>query len=107
MPVVEAIELDRAATDLGLPRGALIVNGMSPDRFPDGAAALAGSRPTTALTRTIVDVARSSIALRADQDAMVARLDAIPARRLVLPLIPAPRVGPDELELLADHLGDL
>ena len=36
MPVNESIELDREATALGIPRGALIINGVLPDMFPRG-----------------------------------------------------------------------
>jgi hypothetical protein len=78
---------------------------MSPDLFPEGADVLSRLQPTTAVSRSILDRARSTIALRAEQDAMIARLDeAIPARRLVLPMIGCPRIGPDEIEALADHL---
>ncbi len=105
MPVNESIELDRATAELGIPRGALIVNRMSPDLFPEGADVLSRMQPTTAVSRSILDRARSTIALRVEQDAMIARLEeAIPARRIVLPMIGCPRIGPDEIEALADHL---
>lgn len=108
MPVNEALELNRAAIDLAIPRGALIVNGLSPDPFPEGADGLHRVQATTALTRSILDRARSTIALRAEQDTLIARLDAaMPARRGVLPWIACPRIGPDEIETLADHLGAL
>jgi anion-transporting ArsA/GET3 family ATPase len=105
MPVNEAIDLDREAAELGMPRGALIVNGLAPNLFPEGAEALGRVMPTTALTRTMLDRARSTMALRAEQDALLDRLEgAVPLRRLALPLLACPRVGPDEIESLADHL---
>ena len=105
MPVNEAIDLDREATELGMPRGALIVNGLAPHLFPEGAKALDRVKPKTTLTRTILDRARSTVALRAEQDALLGRLDGtVPLRRLALPLLVCPRVGPDEIETLADHL---
>jgi anion-transporting ArsA/GET3 family ATPase len=108
MPVNESIELDRDATAVGIPRGALIVNGVLPKLFPDGAGELDLVRPATALTRGILDRARSTIAARAEQVSMIAKLDeARPARRVLLPFIACSRIGPDEIEILADHLGTL
>src|SRR5258705_11106811 len=71
MPVIEAIDLDREATEMSMPRGMLIVNGLAADLFPDGAEALDRARPTTALMRTIVDRGRSTVALRAEQDGVL------------------------------------
>ncbi len=108
MPVNESIELDRAAADLGIPRGALIVNGVYPDLFPEGEAILDTVTTSTILTRSMLAVARSTISRRTDQNLMIGRLDAaLPEHRVVLPLLATPRVGPHEVETLADHLGSL
>ena len=108
MPVNESIELDRAASDLGIPRGALIVNGLYPDLFPEGEAALDAVPASTSLTRSMVAVARSTLSRRTEQNLMIARLDtALPERRVVLPLLATPRIGPNDIETLADHLGAL
>ncbi|MEQ1729205.1 MAG: chromosome partitioning protein, partial [Vicinamibacterales bacterium] len=107
-PVTEAIELDRRATALGIARGALIVNGLAPDLFPEGTEDLDRVRPSTPLTRSILDRARSTVALRAEQDATVARFgDAMARRRLALPLLACSRVAAAEVEQLADHLDTL
>jgi Anion-transporting ATPase len=108
MPVNESIELDAAASALGLPRGVLVVNEMYPDAFPEGAAALDPLRPPTPLAQRVVESARSVVARRTEQVAMTARLDAaIPMPRIDLPLIITPRIGPDDIEALADRIGDV
>lgn len=108
MPVKESIELDRAATELGIARGAFVVNGVLPDLFPGGAEVLDRVHAATPLTLGILDRARSTVARRKEQDVMIARLEeTTPARRAVLPLIACRRIGPSEIETLADHLADL
>lgn len=108
MPVTESIELDRAASDLGIPRGALIVNGLYPDLFPEGAVVLDGVATSTDLARSMVASARSAVSRRTQQSLMIGRLEhALPDRRIVLPLLATPRVGPNDVEALADHLGAL
>jgi hypothetical protein len=108
MPVTESIELDRAASDLGIPRGALIVNGLYPDLFPEGAVVLDGVATSTDLARSMVASARSAVSRRTEQSLMIGRLEhALPDRRIVLPLLATPRVGPNDVEALADHLGAL
>ncbi len=108
MPVNESIELDRAASDLGIPRGALIVNGLYPELFPEGEAALDAVPTSTGLARSMVAVARSTFSRRTEQNLMIGRLESeLSERRFVLPLLPSPRIGPREIETLADHLGAL
>lgn len=107
MPVNESLELDAAAGALGLPRGAVIVNGMDPDAFGARAADVERLRPTTALAQAVVAAARSTIARRREQEAMAARLDVIPAPRIELPRLVASRMRAQELEALADRLAPL
>jgi anion-transporting ArsA/GET3 family ATPase len=104
MPVNESIELDESAARLGIPRGVLVVNGMYPDAFPEGLPALEAVRSTTAVQRHVLDAARSTIARRAAQEAMTSKLaEAIRLDRVVLPLVVSPRIGPDEIEALANR----
>jgi anion-transporting ArsA/GET3 family ATPase len=105
MPVNESIELDRETAKLGIPRGTLIVNRVLPSLFPEGAQALDRVEARTPLARRIVQRAESAIAARAQQDGMVARLEeAQLPPGVLLPLLASRRVGPEEIEILADHL---
>jgi anion-transporting ArsA/GET3 family ATPase len=108
MPVNESIELDRAASDLGIPRGALIVNGLYPDLFPEGDAVLDAMPASTDLARDIIAAAHATVSRRAGQNLMIGRLDiALSERRIVLPLLATPRIGPNDVETLADRLATL
>ncbi len=107
MPVNESIELDAGAAALGLPRGILIVNARVPDAFPGETGRLNTVETPTPLSQAIVDSARSTVAHRRLEEAMTSRLiEAIPAPRIDLPLIISPRIGPDEIELLANRIAN-
>lgn len=106
MPVNESIDLHRAADALGMARGELIVNGVFPDLFSADAARLREIRAETPVARAVVDRARAELARRQAQDTMLARLaEELPHERILLPFLFSPRIGPDEIEALADHLG--
>ena len=116
MSVNESIELYAAAQALGLPWGTVIVNGVYPDFFPHDAGALqlaqARAEPAADLTgriaRAALDAAvSSSVRRQADQD-MIARLASrLAVDRIELPLLFTPRIGPEDLESLADRLDAL
>lgn len=107
MPINESIELDAAASELGMPRGAVIVNGMYPNVFGDDEPALEQLRPANGFAQTVIAAARSTVARRHEQDALAARLDAIPMARIELPWIITPRMGAGEIEVLADRIAPL
>jgi anion-transporting ArsA/GET3 family ATPase len=104
MPVNESIELDAGLTALGIPRGIVIVNAVYPDAFPGGEAELASVHPSTAVGERVLAAAKSTLRHRRDQQSLVARLDAIPSPRLELPLVISPRIGPEDVEALADRI---
>jgi anion-transporting ArsA/GET3 family ATPase len=113
MPVSEAIDLDGAATKLGLPRGTLLVNGVYPDLFPDhrGQVRLMQQRaassdgPAARVARAALDRAVYSIVRREAHEQMIDALArALPHRRIFLPLLFRPRIGPEDVETLADSL---
>jgi anion-transporting ArsA/GET3 family ATPase len=111
MPVNEAIELNAAAGELGLPRGTVVVNGAYPDFFQNEhddvrRVRAQSSEPesvTSRVARAALDRAVSFVARREAQTEMIATLArAIPQDRVVLPFLFQPRIGPAELEALAD-----
>jgi len=113
MPVNEAIDLHRAATEMGLPPGKLIVNGVYPDFFPGDEAALSRARVRGAvpadlpgrLARAAVDAAASFVTRRQAHLALIAKLDAaVPLERITLPFLFTPRIGAGELATFADSL---
>ena len=116
MPANEAIELDAAAGKMGLPRGSVVVNGVHPDFFPEEhdhvrrlheqAAPRDGLAARVA--RAALDRAVSAVARRDAHEEMIQVLARrLPGKRVMLPLLFRPRIGPDELETLADGLGAL
>lgn len=105
MPANESIDLHRAATGLGLPLGALLVNGVYPDLFSRDEDALRQARIDTPVARAVVDRALSELVRRQAQEATIRRLEeALPLERLEIPFLFRPRLGPAEIEALADHL---
>jgi anion-transporting ArsA/GET3 family ATPase len=116
MSVNESLELYAASQAMGLPAGTVIVNGVYPDFFPNDEPALRSARgrgePAADLAgriaRAALDAAMSSAARhRADED-MVAKLaSGLPLDRVGLPLLFRPRIGPAELDTLADGLDAL
>ena len=112
MSVNESIELDAAAEALGMPRGKTIVNAVYPDLFGGQAAALRAARerqpPSAGVARAVLDRAASALARRTAQEGLIATLAAaLPRDRIVLPHLFRPRIGPAEVERLADHLAGL
>jgi anion-transporting ArsA/GET3 family ATPase len=113
MSVNEAIDLHAASTELGVPQGKIIVNGVYPDFFSGDEAVLARARDRSAspadlsgrIARAALDGALSAVTRRRAHLDMVARLaDALPLERIVLPLLFGPRVGLKEIATLADSL---
>ena len=114
MSVAESIDLHQAAEELGMPRGKVIVNGVYPDVQPDQAAELRrirgdALRPADGLdgrvASAVLDSGLVSVARREAHEEMIAKLAAsLPQERLVLPFIFGPRIGREELEILATRL---
>lgn len=113
MPVSEAIDLHGAATKLGLPRGKVVVNGVYPDFFPDEREHLRRMREHAAppdgtaarVARAALDRAVYSIVRREAHEQMIDTLArALPHERILLPWLFRPRIGPEDLETLADGL---
>lgn len=117
MPVNESIDLHKMAEELGLPPGKLIVNGLYPKIFDaDEAAKLQTLRETAdpkdglpgAIASSVLDGALMSHARREMHEEMIKKLRAdVPRERLELPFLFRPGIGTEEIEVLADHLGDL
>ena len=113
MSVSESIDLHEAAEKLGLPRGKVVVNGVYPDFFPDEHDHLRRLRDQAApaeglaarVARAAFDRAVSSVARREAQEEMIDTLaKALPQERIILPWLFRPRIGPEEIETLADGL---
>lgn len=111
MPVNEAIDLHKAAGELGLPRGKLVVNAAYPDLFDgeDLRRMCERSKPIDGLSvgvaRAALDSALATAARREMHEQMVAKLAAeVPRERVMLPFLFRPRIGPEEVETLADGL---
>ncbi len=113
MPVSEAIDLHEAATELGLPRGKVVVNGVYPDFFPDEREHLRHMRdhvappagPAGRVARAALERAVYSVVRREAHEQMIDTLArALPHERIILPLLFRPRIGPEDLETLADGL---
>ena len=119
MSVSESIDLHKAAEEMGVPRGAVIVNGVAPDILAGSGSSGAdlrrireASMPSSGMdglvALAVLDGALVSVARRAAHDEMIAKLaQALPQPRLILPFVFAPGIGPAELELLANHLEGL
>lgn len=113
MPVNEAIDLHEAAEKMGIPCGRVVVNGVHPDFFPDEHDHLRLLREQAALSvglaarlaRAALDRAVSSVARREAHEEMIETLaKRLPQERIILPLLFRPRIGPEEVEALADRL---
>lgn len=113
MSVNESIELYTASQALGLPAGKLIVNGVHPDVFGSDEAVLRQARARLAeptdlngrIARAALDAALSSSARsRADREMLAKLASDVPLERVVLPFVFTPRIGPADLETLADRL---
>lgn len=113
MSVSEALDLHKAAEELGLPRGKVVVNGVYPDFSPDEREALRGMREHAAppegtaarVARAALDRAVSSVGRREAHEQMIETLaGALPQERIILPLLFRPRIGVEDLETLADGL---
>lgn len=115
MAVNESIDLYQAATDIGLPRGKVVVNAVYPNVFQDDGDELRRlrdrSRPSAGLApsiaRAAIDRATSAVARHASQQDLIETLaGALPLERVTLPFLFRPQVGLKEIEALADHLED-
>jgi len=116
MPVNEAIDLHAAATDLGLPRGKLVVNGVYPDLFPsehDEVRRLREQAPPpqtlpARVAHAALDRAVASVMRRGTQQEMIGTLTtALPHEAVMLPFLFSPTIGLSEIERLADALDRL
>jgi anion-transporting ArsA/GET3 family ATPase len=116
MSVNEAIDLHQASSAMGLPQGAVIVDGVYPDFFHGDEAALSHAREhggvpadlSARIARAALEAAASSVARRQAHMEMMAKLaDGLPLERIVLPFLFCPRIGTGELETLADSLDRL
>lgn len=113
MPVNEAIDLHKAAEEIGLPAGKLVVNAVYPGLFDRDGEDLhrmrQQARPVDGLAgriaRAALESALSTAARRAMHEEMIGRLAAeAPRERVLLPFLFRPRIGPEEIETLADRL---
>jgi anion-transporting ArsA/GET3 family ATPase len=116
MSVNEAIDLHRASTEMSLPPGKVIVNAVYPAFFSGDEAALTRAREDRGapadlpgrIARAAVDAAASAVARRRLHLEMIAKIaGGLPWERIELPFLFGPRVGPDQLETLADTLDGL
>ncbi len=117
MPVNETVDLHQAASDLGLPPGKLVVNGLFPalfdpeedellDRLKDGAKPKQG--PAGAIAGFALASAVSARARQRMHEENLRRLEReVPLARVDLPFLFRPRIGVEEIELLAGKLKDL
>ena len=112
MPVNEAIDLHAAAEQMGLPRGKVVVNGVYPDFFADERSHLRDLRERAApveglagrVAMAALDRAVAAVSRREAHEAILLTLaEQLPQERITLPLLFGPRIGPDDLETLADH----
>jgi anion-transporting ArsA/GET3 family ATPase len=113
MSVNESVDLYTASQALGLPAGKLIVNAVHPDAFGSDEAVLRQARarvPAPAdldgrVARAALDAALSSSARsRADREMLAKLASDVPLERVVLPFVFSPRIGPADLEALADGM---
>jgi anion-transporting ArsA/GET3 family ATPase len=110
MPVNETLALHAALLQDELDLDAVIVNGCYPDRFSGEdavvlEAALGGQTETAA--RAALRAALSERRRAESQTEQQLRLhEAFPDRLATLPFLFAPTIGPDELDTLADALGE-
>ena len=115
LPVNEAIELARGAQRMGLPLGPIVVNGVFPPRFRQGASQqglqlLLGSDDGARLSgdaalSALVDSARTEDRRRALHESQLARLRTdLPLPQLQLPYLFRPELDDTALSELADRL---
>jgi anion-transporting ArsA/GET3 family ATPase len=113
MSVSEAIDLHGAAEELGLPRGMVVVNGVYPDFFQDEREQLrrmheqaaSTDGPAARIARAALDRAVSSVVRREAQEQMIETLaNTLPQERIILPFLFRQRIGPEDIEALADGL---
>jgi anion-transporting ArsA/GET3 family ATPase len=111
MPVNEACELETKLTALGIVPQKLIVNQVYPDHFPAGSPvarvleALLAARPTTSPLAELAahgELSRDRHALNARYVAELARRAKTP--QFQLPILFAPKLGPDHVRLLGELL---
>lgn len=117
MPVNESIDLHAAAAEVGLPEGGLFVNGLYPPLFDRAESDLlddvrAKAKPEEGIPGVIASSALDAALVyrgrRALHEEMSAKLDKeLPLKRFDLPFLFRPRVGTEEVEMLADRLGDI
>jgi anion-transporting ArsA/GET3 family ATPase len=109
MPVNETLALQDALAREGLELDVAVVNALYPERFePDETSDLqdALKRVRSASSRVALRAAVSENARASGQREQVARLaDGLRMDLIELPFLFAERIGPAELELLADQLG--
>jgi anion-transporting ArsA/GET3 family ATPase len=107
IPVNETVELDAEIRSvLGMPRAALVVNAMPPDRFGGAdAAALADLAGAPAPVGPAARAASIAALRRERAERALARVrEAVPLPGAVLPLLPAARWDREAIERLADAL---
>jgi hypothetical protein len=90
-----------------------VVNGVYPDFFPDEREHLLRMRdhvappegPAARVARAALDRAVYSVVRREAHEQMIETLaQALPQERIILPLLLRPRIGPEDIETLADGL---
>jgi anion-transporting ArsA/GET3 family ATPase len=109
MAVAETVELSAALEQQGLALHVVILNALYPARFgPEEIAVLSRALPQapSAESRSALAAALSERARAADQRLLKERLcDQLAAPIVTLPYLFCERIGPHELERLADELG--
>ncbi len=113
MPVNESIDLHKAAEEIGLPPGRLLVNGVYPDLFEGNGKEIARLEEEAdpvegiagRIAKAALDNARSTFARFEMHREMIDKLEeAIPRERLEIPFLFRPGLRSEEIEALADHL---
>lgn len=114
MPVNESLDLHAAATEMGLPPGVLVVNGVYPELFDTEERARlddvrARAKPADGVPGIIagaaLDASLSYRARRGMHEEMIGRLaKELPLPRHELPFLFRPSMGAEEIEMLARHL---
>lgn len=116
MPVNESIDLHKAADEVGLPPGKLLVNGVYPDIFEGNGKEIARleaqADPAEGISGKIakaaLDNARTTYARYEMHREMIDKLEeAVPRERVELPFVFTPGLGPAEIETLADYVTGL
>ncbi len=116
MPVNESIDLHAAATELGLPPGKLIVNGVYPELFDRAESEMLDglrekAKPAEGIPGVIAAAALDAALVYRGRERMHEEMlkklkDELPLERHELPFLFRPRVGAEEVEQLADRLED-